>query len=190
MLMTNGRIDSIGITSSIIEKYFQENRILQIKKRGILVNKELSIKDIQIKSNLTQEHGTIYQGENWNLTFQVKTLYREETSIRCNFEIQTSTGTPVTCFGNEFENFPILISMNKTQVTLDMGMCAFKKGTYILNAYFQVGDGHKLENKYEENYTEFTVEGPLRPSLDWNKFIDYPQHGYVSLNVRKAYSIE
>lgn len=186
MLMINGRIDSIGNTYSIIQKYFQENRILQMQKREIFVNTELSIKYIHIKSNSTHADGIIYQGENWNLTFEVQTLFKEETSIRCNFEIQTSTGTPVTCFGNEFENFPILISMNKTQVTLEMGICAFKKGTYVLNAYFQIGDGHKLENKYVENYTEFIVEGPLKPSLDWNKFIDYPQHGYVSLNVRKV----
>jgi hypothetical protein len=67
-----------------------------------------------------------------------------------------------------------------------MGICVFKKGTYFLNAYFQVGDGHTTEYKYLESIVEVIVEGPLKLSDGWDKFIYAPQHGFVPINVKNS----
>jgi lipopolysaccharide transport system ATP-binding protein len=183
IFMNNGTIDSIGDTPTIIDLYLNKNREPQKQSIEIILGNNITVKDIHIKSESSKLLNIVNQGENWSLSFGVDSIL--DKLLRCNFELHTSSGIPVTCFGNEFENFEIRISQKKNIIFFDMGICVFKKGTYLLNAYFQVGDGHTTEYKYLENILEVIVEGPLKLCDGWDKFIYAPQHGFVPINVRK-----
>jgi lipopolysaccharide transport system ATP-binding protein len=184
IFMNNGTIDSIGDTPTIIDIYLNRNRELYKQNTEIELGNNIIIKDISIKSESSRILNILNQGENWCVNFAIDSMH--DKLLRCNFELHTSSGIPVTCFGNEFENFEIRISQKKNTVTLDMGLCVFKKGTYYLNAYFQIGDGHTTEYKYMENIIELLVEEPLKPCESWDRFIYAPQHGFVPINVKKA----
>lgn len=186
ILMNNGRIKSIGNTTQIIDLYLNQNRELQKLNTEIILKENITVKDIHIKSESSRLSNILNQGENWGLSFSVITNSVNDQLLRCNFELHTSSGIPVTCFGNEFENFEIMISQEKSMVILDMGICVFKKGSYVLNAYFQVGDGHTTEYKYLESIMEVIIEGPLKICNDWDKFIYAPQHGFVAINVKNS----
>lgn len=186
IFMNNGSIDSIGDTPKIIDLYLNNNREPQKESIKIVLNNKITVKDIYIKSESSKLINILNQGENWSVSFGIVTDSRTHNLLRCNFELHTSAGIPVTCFGNEFENFEVSISQNKNFVIFDMGTCVFKKGTYFLNVYFQVGNGHTTEYKYLEKIIEVVVEGPLKPCKDWDKFIYAPQHGFVPINVKKS----
>jgi lipopolysaccharide transport system ATP-binding protein len=186
IFMNNGRIDSIGDTPKIIDIYLNKNREYRKGETSISINNNISIKDIHIKNENSDILNVVNQGNKWSMRFIVVTDKVSENNLRCNFELHTSSGIPVTCFGNEFENFKIIISESKSLVILEMGLCVFKKGTYHLNSYFQIGDGHTTEYKYAENIIEVLVEEPLKPCDDWDKFIYAPQHGFVPINVKNA----
>jgi lipopolysaccharide transport system ATP-binding protein len=182
----NGSIVSIGGTPKIIDLYLNKNREPQKESIKIFLRNNITVKDLYIKNESSKLLNILNQGENWIVCFSVDMDSVANNWLRCNFELHTSTGIPVTCFGNEFENFEVSISQNKNFVIFDMGTCVFKKGTYFLNAYFQVGDGHTTEYKYLENIIDIVVEGPLKPCEDWDKFIYAPQHGYVAINVKNS----
>ena len=186
IFMNNGSIDSIGDTPKIIDLYLNKNRESQKESIKIVLRNNITIKEIHIKSESSKRLNIVNQGENWSVSFGVITDSVADNLLRCNFELHTSNGIPVTCFGNEFENFEVSISQYKNFVIFDMGTCVFKKGTYFLNAYFQVGDGHTTEYKYLENIIDVVVEGPLKPCEDWDKFIYAPQHGFVAINVKNS----
>lgn len=184
IFMNNGTIDSIGDTPTIIDLYLNKNREPQKQSSEIVLSDNITIKDIQIKSESSKLLNILNQGENWSVSFGVDSM--ADKLLRCNFELHTSSGIPVTCFGNEFENFELRISQKKNMIIFDMGICVFKKGAYFLNAYFQVGDGHTTEYKYLESIIEVIVEGPLKLSDSWDKFIYAPQHGFVPINVKNS----
>ncbi len=184
IFMNNGTIDSIGDTPTIIDLYLNKNRETQKQSIEVVLGNNITVKDIHVKSESSKLLNIVNQGENWSLIFSVDSMV--DKLLRCNFELHTSSGIPVTCFGNEFENFEIRISQKKNIIFFDMGICVFKKGTYFLNAYFQVGDGQTTEYKYVESIIEVIVEGPLKLCDGWDKFIYAPQHGFVPLNVQKS----
>jgi hypothetical protein len=122
------------------------------------------------------------------VSFNVQKLSSGNLEFYFNVELKTIDGTHIGCFGNEFQTRDIVIEKVNTQIEIDLGTLALKKGEYLINVYFQVGKGAMSIGDYRRDYILLSVNTPIKKSQIWNTYINQPQHGYTPIIWSNIYS--
>ncbi len=182
----------------------EQGKLIEYDKSNIVINNYLKrkkqsalteIKSIQLQNVLLQHIGFNYnydddirikQGENILFTFDIINSSESDEDIIFNIEIKSNDGIPVTCFGNEFQYHKLVAKQNsKQKVTLELGECNWKKGSYSISFYFQLGNEIIKEKVYIEDACNINVLPFAIANTKWNKYIDNYQHGHIPLESKK-----
>jgi len=190
VLLENGSISEVGLTSTVISNYLNRNhRISSQKLSNIDINNNLFvITDFLIKQN-QKETNKLYQGLPLECEFKIANNSIYSSTLEFNIEIKTGEGEAITCFGNEFQNCIIQIQPNeKKLIKFDVEELLLKNGRYYLSIYFKVQYNKLITEKYIEDAIKIEVEiaSPLYlgdENRTWKMFPTRHQHGYLSQKI-------
>jgi ABC-type glutathione transport system ATPase component len=186
ILLQDGSIYEDGITSNVISNYLNKTNKTNINKvsRIQLANELFEISDFTISQN-GNEYNLFQQGYPVQCQFQVVNNSDEKCIIEFNVEIKTGQGEPVTCFGNEFQNYTIALApKQKKLIEADMHELLLKKGRYFASMFFKVSQKQNITDAYIEEALKFEVDNAsplyfLNTKKHWKLFPACYQHGYV-----------
>jgi lipopolysaccharide transport system ATP-binding protein len=196
IILQNGFVVEEGITPIVISHYLSSGQQI--------IENELSkfkiSKDLYQLSNFSFYHKEKFdmeciQGVPFRFSFDILNKSNEDFFIEFNVELKTTEGEPVTCFGNELQNFDIVVDakQNKT-ITAIIDELTLKKGIYFVSLFFIVKKNQVvIDCQYVENITKIKVKevSPLyfvQPNKNWRVFSNSIQHGYVGMKVDKFLS--
>jgi hypothetical protein len=116
-----------------------------------------------------------------------------DVEFNFNIEVRTEDAASVTCFGNEFQNYPVKMKPHsKVKLRMDFDEVLFKRGAYYLSPYFLIRYNSRTEarDKYVEYGKKIIVKGPspLYMSDAQKKWASFPtrhQHGHLSMEVNR-----
>jgi lipopolysaccharide transport system ATP-binding protein len=184
--LQNGFIYEDGITSDVISNYLNKTNKTNTDKasRVQLANELFEISDFTIFQN-GNEYNLFQQGYPVQCQFQVVNNSDEKCFIEFNIEIKTGQGEPVTCFGNEFQNYTITLApKQKKFIEATMNELLLKKGHYFASMFFKVSQKQAITDTYIEEALKFEVDNAsplyfLNTKKNWKLFPAQYQHGYV-----------
>ena len=187
VLLDNGMVKEIGDTEHIISSYltcnFKDN---SERMDDINVQDAFRILNFTIKQHgVETDHLT--QGDSYNVEFDVLSLIDQDANFVTNIEVKSENTDSVTCFGNEFQNYPSIIpARKKVHVEIKVAENLLKDGTYFFSPYFSFFYNHGISNPtayveygkkfYVENASQLYVTNPHRP---WLIFPHIAEHGYL-----------
>ena len=191
ILLENGMLSQMGDTPDIINAYISQNyRINYRTIEDVEVTKGFRIYDFTVEQN---GHPTdeIEQGSPFALTFVAKNDLESGVELTFNIEVKTEDAASVTCFGNEFQNYPVKMNpRSKVKLRMDIDEVLFKCGAYYLSPYFLIRYNSRTEvkDKYIEYGKKIIVNGPSPLYLSdvhkkWFSFPTRHQHGHLSMEV-------
>jgi len=191
VLLENGKVASIGDTPDIINEYVSKNYESNYETvEDIEIDGLFHIKDLSFEQNngLVNE---LEQGRPFSVSFVAINELDCNVDLTYNMEVKTDSAISVTCFGNEFQNYPIHIGpKSKVRINMSFNETLFKQGTYFLSSYFLIkyNSGATIKDKYLEYGIKFIVKAPspsyfVRPDHIWKSFPSRHQHGYISMEV-------
>jgi lipopolysaccharide transport system ATP-binding protein len=191
ILFENGSIKDHGETSLVITNYLNTgNKYINQKTPNIqLNNKQFEVSEFTIYQYASKNSYIIEQGLPLFFEFIFSNKSNKSCRLEFNFELKTGQGEPVTCFGNEFQNFPISIMQYcKQQITISIKETLLKKGSYFLSLYFKVYQDRDIFDYYLENAFRIEVETPsplyfTNNKNTWKLFPAGYQHGHIGLKI-------
>ncbi|MGC9151227.1 MAG: ABC transporter ATP-binding protein [Microbacter sp.] len=186
ILLQNGSIYEDGTTSDVISNYLNKTNATNINKtRKIqLADGLFEVLDFKI-SQKGNEADLFQQGYPIECQFQITNNSEEKCNVEFNIEIKTGQGEPVTCFGNEFQNYTIALApKQKKLINADMHELLLKKGNYFASIYFKISQNKIITDSYIEEALKFEVDNAsplyfLNTEKHWKLFPAGYQHGYV-----------
>ena len=193
ILLENGMLSQMGNTPDIINAYISQNyRINYRTIENVEVSKGFCINDFAIEQNgkLTDE---VEQGSPFALSFVAINDLDSDVEFTFNIEVKTEDAASVTCFGNEFQNYPVKLKPHsKTKMRMDFDEVLLKRGAYYLSPYSLIRYNSRTveKDKYVEYGKKIIVKGPSPLYMSdvqkkWNSFPARHQHGNLSMEVDK-----
>ena len=193
VLLERGMVADLGDTHDIINEYVSNS---------FTVNHEI-INDIEIDSQFhisglvfeqnNKNVDELEQGSPFSVAFLANNSLDYSIDLVFNFEVKAEDASSVTCFGNEFQSFPVRIEPH-SQVKIRLGFdeVLFKRGEYYLSPYFLIKDnsGVVTKDKYLEYGKKFFVKAPSpiyyqNPERIWTSFPARQQHGFISMEIKR-----
>lgn len=182
ILLENGVVITHDNTIEVINKYIRNNNSINFKNNYEF---RIDLNDIQISNVAFNNQSTreieLNQGDVLVFSFDINNDYYKELDFLFNIELKTIDGTPIGCFGNEFQNKPIKLNKGKCRIELMLGECGWNKGEYSFNFYCQLGLGLSLNSAYVEDFLLVKINDCLVKGSIWNQFINKKQHGHVPI---------
>ena len=191
VLLENGMLSMIGDTPDVINAYISQNYKINYRTiEDVEVTKEFRICDFAIEQNGNQTD-ELEQGSPFSLSFIATNDLDSDVEFSFNIEVKTEDAASVTCFGNEFQNYPVKMKPHsKAKLKMDFNEVLFKRGAYYLSPYFLIRYNSRTEarDKYVEYGKKVIVKGPSPLYLSdvdkkWNTFPTRHQHGNLSMEV-------
>lgn len=197
VLLENGCLSLLGDTQDVINTYISHNyqvNYTNVDDFEIIEGFKLCNFTIEQNGKKTDE---LEQGDPFSISFDAKSNLDYGVELTFNFEVNTEGGVSVSCFGNEFQNYPIKIDSNSSiRIKMDFSEMLLKRGVYYLTRYFMIrfNSRTEFEHKYSEFGIKFVVKEPSPLYLankrkKWNSFPVMQQHGNISMAV-DHYTIE
>lgn len=191
VLLENGMLSMIGDTPDVINAYISQNYRINYKTiEDVEVTKGFRICDFVVEQfgNPTDE---VEQGSPYSLSFVATNELDSDVELTFNIEVKTEEATSVTCFGNEFQYYPVRMkSYSKTGLTMKFDEMLLKRGAYYLSIYFLIRYNSRTEarDKYIEYGKKIIVKAPSPLYLSdvhkkWGSFPTRHQHGNLSMEV-------
>lgn len=191
ILLENGMLSKMGDTPDIINAYISQN--FKINYRTI---DDIAItNDFQICHFVLEQNGKqtdeVEQGMPFALSFDAINSMNSVVDLTFNIEVKTEDATSVTCFGNEFQHYPIKLKPHsKVKIKMNFNEMLLKRGAYYLSPYFLISYNSRSEvkDKYLEYAKKIIVKDPspaylANPMKTWNFFPARHQHGNLSWEV-------
>ena len=192
VLLENGRIKEIGETQHIISTYLIDNHVQSSQMiHDVTLEEGFEIRNFTISQNgvVTNE---LRQGDNLKVDFDVINNNNVNASFITNIEIHSESGDAVTCFGNEFQQYEILInSKDKIHLSMNIEDLVLRKGSYYISPYFAFSYNHNIS--YADSYVECAIQiNVIEPSVayiankdrTWLRFADnLSAHGRMATKV-------
>ncbi|MEN9393800.1 MAG: hypothetical protein RL362_21, partial [Bacteroidota bacterium] len=171
-LINQGLLKSEGFVSNVVKDYLNAAFIPRTSDAIILTNDELRFENPFFYS-YGARNGQIHQGSLFYFEFEISKII-DNVDFVINVEIRNSDGIPITSFGNEFQNVPLVITTTK-KITFNLGYCLLKIGEYCANIYIV----NNISNKsiYEVDIISFEVTEAVERNSSWNAYISQSQHG-------------
>lgn len=191
ILLENGTLSMMGDTPEIINAYISQNYKINYRTiEDVEVTKGFQICNFSVEQNGKQTD-ELEQGSPFALSFTAINELDSETELTFNIEVKTEDAVSVTCFGNEFQNYPIRLKPHsKTKLKMDFDEMLLKQGAYYISPYFLIRYNSRTEekDKYVEYGKKIIVTGPSPLYLSdihkkWNSFPARHQHGNLSMEV-------
>lgn len=197
ILLENGMLSKMGDTHEIINAYISQNYRINLRAiEDVEVTKGFRICDFAIEQNgnATDE---VEQGAPFALSFCATNDLDSDVEFVFNIEVKTEDAVSVSCFGNEFQNYPARMKPHsKAQYKMDFDEVLLKRGVYYLSPYFLIRFNSRTEvrDKYVEYGKKIIVNGPSPlylsdPHKRWGSFPERHQHGYLNMEVDR-FSVE
>ena len=191
VLLENGGLSMLGDTHDVINTYISRNHQINFKRiDNVVLMKGFRICDFTIEQN-GESSDELEQGMPFAVSFEAISELDFDVDLTFNFEVNTEGGLSVSCFGNEFQNYPIRISRHSAmRIKLDLNEMLLKRGVYYLSLYFLIR--YNLRTEYKDRYLEygkkFSVKEPSPSYLanngkKWSSFPELHQHGHISMEV-------
>lgn len=191
ILLENGMLAQMGDTPEIINAYISQNyRINYRTIEDLEVTKGFRICSFAVEQNgkITDE---VEQGSPFALTFVASNDLDYDVEFTFNIEVKTEDAASVTCFGNEFQNYPVRMKPHsKAKLRMDFDEVLLKRGAYYLSPYFLIRYNSRTEakDKYVEYGKKIIVKGPSPLYLSdtqkkWGSFPTRHQHGHLNMEV-------
>ena len=193
VLLENGMLSMMDDTPDVINAYISQNYKINYRT----INDVLVTKGFRISEFAVYQHGhqtdEVEQGSPFALTFIASNDLDSDVDFNFNIEVRTEDAASVTCFGNEFQNYPVKMKPHsKTKLRMDFDEVLFKRGAYYLSPYFLIRFNSRTEarDKYVEYGKKIIVKGPspLYMSNAQKKWASFPtrhQHGNLSMEVNR-----
>lgn len=192
VLLENGRIKEIGETQHIISTYLIDNHVQSSQMiHDVTLKEGFEIRNFTISQNgvVTSE---LRQGDNLKVDFDVINNNNVNASFITNIEIHSESGDAVTCFGNEFQQYEILVkSKDKIHLSMNIEDLVLRKGSYYISPYFAFSYNHNIS--YADSYVECAIQiNVIEPSVayiankdrTWLRFADnLSAHGRMATKV-------
>ncbi len=196
VLLENGMIAMMGDTSDVINTYVSHNHIINYSaSEDIIITTDFRICDFIIEQYNIQTD-ELEQGAPFVLEFRAVNDMNSDVELIFNVEVNTEDALSVTCFGNEFQRFPVRMSPHSSiKLKMSFEEMLLKRGSYYLSPYFMIRNNSGLEaKKYLEYGRKIDVREPspifyANPKKTWNSFPAQHQHGHLSMKVN-GFSIE
>lgn len=191
VLLENGMLSMMGDTPDVINAYVSQNYKINYRTiNDVLVTKGFRISEFAVYQNGHQTD-EMEQGSPFSLSFSAENDLDSDAELTFNIEVKTEDATSVTCFGNEFQNYPVKMKPHsKVRLRMDFDEVLFKRGAYYLSPYFLIRYNSRTEarDKYVEYGKKIIVNGPSPLYLadahkKWGSFPTRHQHGYISMEV-------
>ncbi len=193
ILLENGMLSKMGDTTEIINAYISQNYKINYKTiDDVIVTDGFRICNFAIEQNgnATDE---VEQGSPFALSFYAINDLDTDVELIFNIEVKTEDAASITCFGNEFQNYPVRLKSNsKVKLRMDFDEMLLKQGVYYLSLYFLIRYNSRTEekDKYVEYGKKIIVKGPSPLYLSdsnkmWNAFPMRHQHGHLSMEVNR-----
>lgn len=191
VLLENGMLSMMGDTPDVINAYISQNYKINYRTiEDVLVTKGFRISEFAIYQNGHQTD-EMEQGSPFSLSFRVENDLDSDVELTFNIEVKTEDATSVTCFGNEFQNYPVKIKAHsKVKLRMDFDELLLKRGAYYLSVYFLIRYNSRTEarDKYVEYGKKIIVNEPSPLYLSdahkkWGSFPTRHQHGNLSMEV-------
>jgi len=190
ILLEQGKLIEYDKTSIVINNYLKRKKAVSLSEIKSVQLNDIVIQHIGFNNNFDDEI-IVKQGENIIFTFDMINSSDSNEEIIFNIEVKTNEGIPVTCFGNEFQYTKINIKpFSKQKAIVKLGECAWKRGSYSISFYFQLGNEIIKDKKYIEDACNINVLPYAIANTKWNKYIDKYQHGYVPLEFESVITEE
>ena len=195
LLLENGKLKTSGSTQEIISSYLTDNFIInsEIMKDRVVLSGGFEIYDFKILQN-NHETDVIHQGDPYSISFVIVNNSNFAADFVTNIELKSASGEGISCFGNEFQNFPVHIKSHaQLLLKMDMGEVILKQGEYYLSPYFSFDYNHKTENtsRYIEYGKKISVQQPTSLYLSnsnkmWNRFpTKLAEHGFMASQIKE-----
>jgi hypothetical protein len=170
-----------GTAQDVINYYIKKS----IYKDSKGVNVGFAIKDICFEkigfNNSIEKEVALVQGDSLTFQFEIENKSSIEKRVYFNIEIKTISGIYVGCFGNEYQEFELIVKKEKIEINVDLGKCLWKAGEYAISYYFRVDDKGGFDNIFQEDNVLLVVkENPIK-TPGWKNYINLPQHGSIPI---------
>lgn len=192
-LFQQGRITESGETSEVINSYLkQENdKFLKNIDAFEIPNTSIKISDFGFYQK-EKKVMIIHQGEDCFYEFTLENHSDLQYEILFNIELKTPEGIPITFFGNEFQNLPIVVKPGENKrFSAFLHQPHLRKGDYYVSVYF-LARKNKFEKDfaYYENISSVKVAEPnahyfADEDRFWDHFSVNNKHGNVGITIRK-----
>lgn len=197
VLLENGSVKEIGETEHIISSYLTDNFASNSEKMDdIDVQGAFEILNFKISQN-GADTDVLTQGDPYRIEFDVQSKITQNANFVTNIEVKAENTDSVTCFGNEFQNFPITVPAGKKcHVVIEVAEMLLKGGVYYLSPYFCFSYNHNSSVVYA--YVEFgkcfrvqaaTQLYATTPNKVWLMFPHNVDHGYLPTPLSKMESV-
>ena len=197
VLLENGMLTMIGDTSEVINAYISQNYKINYKTiEDVEVTRGFRINDFVIEQNGVQTD-EVEQGTPFSISFIATNDLDSDAELTFNIEVKTEDAASVTCFGNEFQNYPVRIKPHsRVKLNMDFAEMLLKRSAYYLSLYFLIRYNSRtvIKDKYVEYGKKIIVKSPSPVYLSdvnkkWNSFPTRHQHGNLSMEVGR-FSVE
>lgn len=193
VLLENGMVASIGETPDIINEYISKTYEANYNAvDSIEIDSMFHITDLVFEQN-NKYVNELEQGNPFSVSFFANNELDYDAELVFNLEVKTEDAQSVTCFGNEFQSYPVVIkSHSRVKIKMGFDEVLFKRGEFYLSPYFLIKylSGAVTKDKYLEYGKKFTVKAPSpiyyrNPHHIWKSFPARQQHGHISMEVNR-----
>lgn len=190
-LLENGMLAMLGDTHDVINAYIAQNHKINFEViDNISITNGFTILDVILEQGGRQTD-ELEQGTPFTFSFSAINDLDSDVELTFNIEVSTESSENVTCFGNEFQKFPVkLKSHSKAKVKMDFDEMLLKQGSYYLTLYFLIYYNSRtvMKDRYLEYAKKVTVKEPspiycANPLKVWKSFPTLHQHGNISMEV-------
>jgi lipopolysaccharide transport system ATP-binding protein len=178
ILLDKGNIIDKNKTEEILINY---NNIIRSKNNqsNKFSNKLIVQEGIEI-DNIGFIENSCFQGE--ELVFSMDIINEiENIDFQFNIELKYNELEPATSFGNQFQNFNIILEKGRSNIKVNLGDNILRKGIYVVNIYIITSFKTKRISKYFENFLEFEILDSRGLNKNWLRYIDQTQHGFLPM---------
>jgi len=195
--LKNGTIFEDGKTSTVISNYLHMNNILISRKTANIKLSDglFEVSNFTISQNETK-NGNFTQGLPFTTQFKIANNSNDKCIVEFNIEIKTGQGEPVTCYGNEFQNYNISLSPGTTKtICATINELLLKQGNYYASLYFKIKQNQIEIDSYLEDAIKIEVDAAsplyfLDTNKQWKLFPTGHQHGYLNSKISKFIEME
>jgi len=193
VLLENGAVANMGSVAQVISSYLIQNyEVNSMQMQDTILESKFVIRNFQLTQNDVNTD-SLSQGDPFMLRFEVENLTEFDANFVFNIEVKTEEAESITCFGNEFQNNPIIVlAHSKINVVVEIAENLLKQGVYFLSPYylFRYSHGADFVDRYLEYGKRIVVKEPTQlymqfPKREWSSFPTRPQHGCISTKINR-----
>jgi len=149
LLLNDGNSESFNEMKQIIADYANYNL-------NVVNNFYIEIEDLEITNFKIGNNFKLALGEDLILEFELKNNSNNILRPFYNFEIKNNLGQFITCAGNEFNDFELVIPANsKRKISTVIKECYLQPGDYYINFYFS--ESNLSNNIYLKDIITFEI---------------------------------